>query len=110
MDIESLASQVLDQVRAAGATGDLIIDEGEALSLKARDGALEEHKVSSSQVFGLRVIKDARVGTAYSEAADPDALTSMLDQALVNASFSRTEEHEKILPISADLKTDDSIF
>lgn len=110
MDIESLASQVLDQVRAAGATGDLIIDEGEALSLKARDGTLEEHKVSSSQVFGLRVIKDSRVGTAYSEAADPEALSSMVDQALVNASFSRPEEHEKILPISASLRTDDTVF
>ncbi len=110
MDIDSLAGQVLDWVRDADATGDLIIDEGESLSLKARDGALEEHKVSSSQVFGLRVIKDDRVGTAYSEAADADALRSMVDQALVNASFARPEHHEKILPLEAELRTDDSLL
>ena len=110
MAIESLAAQVLDWVRDADATGDLIIDEGESLSLKARDGALEEHKVSSSQVFGLRVIKDDRVGTAYSEAADTEALRSMVDQALVNASFARPEQHEKILPLDAELRTDDSLL
>ena len=58
------ADQILTRVREAGAEGDLIIDQGQALSLKAKDGELEEHKVTSSQVFGLRVIKDGRVGTA----------------------------------------------
>jgi len=37
-----MAEQVLDQVTRAGATGDLIIDEGETLALKARDGEVEE--------------------------------------------------------------------
>ncbi|MCP4767288.1 MAG: hypothetical protein GY875_13555, partial [Gammaproteobacteria bacterium] len=40
MNTAQLAEQVLDQVMNAGATGDLIIDEGETLSLKARDGEL----------------------------------------------------------------------
>ena len=39
MSIASQAEQILDRVRAAGAEGDLIIDQGEALSLKAKDGA-----------------------------------------------------------------------
>ena len=72
------ASQILEQVKAAGATGDLIIDQGRSLSLKAREGALEEYKVSSSQVLGLRVIKDGKVGTAYSEATDSEALKSLV--------------------------------
>lgn len=69
MDTAQMAEQVLDQVTRAGATGDLIIDEGETLSLKARDGELEEHKVSSSRIFGLRVIKDGHIGTAQSKPA-----------------------------------------
>ena len=105
-----IARQVLDQVTGAGATGDLIIDAGESLSLKARDGELEEYKVSSSQVFGLRVIKDGQAGTAYSEADDPEAMKSMVEQALTNASFSKTEVHEKILPNTASLKTDDAML
>ncbi|MBL4682339.1 MAG: TldD/PmbA family protein [Pseudomonadales bacterium] len=110
MNVQNLAENILADVAKQGATGDLIVDEGQSLSLKARQGELEEYKVSSSQVFGLRVIKDGRVGTAYSEASDPDALKSMLDQALLNASFVAVENHEKILPNSAKLKTDDALL
>lgn len=110
MTVETRAEQILEWVRAAGATGDVIVDQGESLSLKARDGALEEHKVSSSQVFGLRVIKDDNVGTAYSEAADPEALKSMVDQALQNAAFARAEVSEKIPDSQLTLSTDDAVF
>ncbi|MFP6807349.1 MAG: TldD/PmbA family protein [Pseudomonadales bacterium] len=105
-----IAEQILDQVKLAGATGDLIIDEGQSLSLKAEQGELEEYKVSSSRVFGLRVIKDGHVGTAYSEATDTDALKSMVEQSLTNAGYSKIEAHEKILPNSAILKTDDNLL
>src|SRR5210317_1058701 len=105
-----LAEQVLERVMSAGATGDLIVDEGETLSLKALDGELEEYKVSSSRIFGLRVIKDGHVGTAYSEAVDADALASMVDQALNNAGFGKVEPHENILPNSDHLKTDDELL
>ena len=50
------AERILQWITEAGATGDLMVAEGSSLSLKARDGDLEEHKVSSSQVFGIRVI------------------------------------------------------
>ena len=80
MDIQKNAEMVLDKVLNKGAVGDLIIDESESLSLSARDGQLEEYKISSSQVFGLRVIKDNKVGTAYSEASDGEALAAMVDQ------------------------------
>ena len=108
MSIASQAEQILDRVRAAGAEGDLIVDQGEALSLKAKDGALEEHKVTSSQVFGLRVIKDNRVGTAYSEAADGESLVALVDQALLNASYAAVEAHEKILANPLKLETQDA--
>ena len=110
MTISDQANQVIDLIRAAGASGDLIIDQGESLSLKASDGELEEYKVSSSQIFGLRVIKDGKVGTAYSEAADSDALSSLVEQALTNASFTAIEVHEKILSNEVTLKTDDLVL
>ncbi|MDH5355998.1 MAG: TldD/PmbA family protein [Gammaproteobacteria bacterium] len=110
MGTTQMAEQVLEQVINAGASGDLIIDEGEALSLKARDGELEEYKVSSSRIFGLRVIKDGHIGTAYSEAVDADALNSMVGQALDNARFVKVEPHENILPSSDHLKTDDELL
>jgi len=101
---------ILNRVRDQGAEGDLIIDAGQALSLTAKDGALEEHKATSSQVFGLRVIKDERVGTAYSEAADPASLGAMVNQALENAAFAGIEPFEKILPNDFTLETDDQLL
>ena len=110
MNVENNAAAILDRVKETGAEGDLIVDEGQALSLKARDGELEEHKVSSSQIYGLRVIKDAHVGTAYSEAADEQALNSMVDQALINATFAKVEADEKILSTTGSLVTDDALL
>lgn len=110
MSVESQAEQVLALVTKAGAKGDLIVDQGNAISLKARDGELEEHKVTSSRIFGLRVIKDDRVGTAYSEAADEESLNSLVEQALINASYAAPEVHEKILGNDAQLATDDSVL
>ena len=110
MTIESHADQVLSLVVKAGGKGDLIVDQSDAISLKARNGQLEEHKVTSSRIFGLRVIKDEKVGTAYSEAADPDSLESLVEQALTNASYAAPEAHEKILANDARLATDDAIF
>ncbi len=110
MTIRESADQIIDWVAQAGATGDLIVDEGSSLSLKAQEGELEEYKVNSSRIFGLRVINEGRVGTAYSEASDSAALRSMVDQALVNAQFAAAEEHEKILPNSDQLHTDDTLL
>ena len=44
-----IAERVLQWVTEAGATGDLMVAEGSSLSLKARDGELEEHMVRSSE-------------------------------------------------------------
>ena len=110
MTIESHADQVLSRVVKAGGKGDLIVDQSDAISLKALNGQLEEHKVTSSRIFGLRVIKDDKVGTAYSEATDPDSLKSLVEQALTNASYATPEVHERILANHARLSTDDSIF
>ena len=110
MNIEDCASTILERVIKNGADGELIIDEGKTLSLRAQRGELEEHKVSSNLIFGLRVVKEHRVGTAYSEASNEDALNSMVDQALLNASFAKVEPDENITDISGSLETDDEIL
>ena len=107
---EEIAERVLNKVLEKDAVGDLIIDEGESLSLSAQEGELDEYKISSSQVFGIRVIKDNKVGTAYSEASDDEALGTMLDQALTNASYAAVDEHENIQNIKDTLSTDDDFF
>ncbi|MCY4012407.1 MAG: TldD/PmbA family protein [Gammaproteobacteria bacterium] len=106
--IESHARRVLDEVVRAGAHGDLIVHQDASLSLKAHDGDLEEHKVNSTRVYGVRVIKDCRAGIAYSEAADAAALHSMVAQALQNAAFAREDDKEAIADGNGSLVTDDA--
>ena len=108
--IEAHAERVLDQVTAAGACGDLVVHQDASLSLKAHEGDLEEHKVNSTRVYGVRVIKHQRAGIAYSEAADAPALDSMVAQALQNATFAREDGHETIVDGDGALDTDDAIL
>ncbi len=105
--IASLSDHVLQAVRAAGADGDLIIDQSESLSLRASRGELEEHKVSTTQVLGLRVIQQGRVGTAYSEATDEAALTALVEQALTNARYAQEDPDEQLADNASELSTDD---
>ncbi len=110
MNLDKQAGLVLDCLMRNGAEGDLVVEEGRTLSLKARDGELEEHKVSSSRVFGLRAIKHHRVGIAYSEAADEEALLAMVEQALANTAFATMEPDETIQPATGNLVTDDALL
>ena len=107
---ENRIERILDKVTTANAEADLIVNQQQSLSLKANQGELEEYKVSSTQIFGLRVIKEGKVGIAYSEASDDDSLTSMVDQALLNACFSATEPHESLLKNELNLSTDDALL
>jgi len=104
------SSQVFDHVKAAGAEADLIVSEADSLSLKALSGELDEYTVSNTQSFGVRVIKDDKVGIAYSEASDEESLSWMVNQALHNATYSKAEPHEKIIDNQQQLNTDDAIF
>ena len=108
MSLPDYASQILDAVRSQGAEADLIVNAKTSLSLKARDGKLDEQAVSDTRVLGLRVIKDQRVGIAYSEATDPDALTHLVEQALLNARFNQPAPHEQIAANAQTLHTDDA--
>jgi PmbA protein len=108
--LSTASEQVFARAKAAGADADLIVLEGDSLSLKANDGELEEHTVSSTQTFGVRIIKDDKVGIAYSEASDAESLEWMVDQALQNATYSAVEPDEKILDYQQSLRSDDVIF
>jgi PmbA protein len=104
--------QIFKAIKSADATGDLIVDSKTSLSLSANQGKLDKHQVSSTQIYGVRVIKDSRVGIAYSEAADSESLKLMVAQALENAEYADEEIHESIANNSnnATLKTDDALL
>ncbi|MCO4795135.1 MAG: TldD/PmbA family protein [Bacteriovoracaceae bacterium] len=95
-DLNNTVNKIIDMAKKKGAESDCILDKSNLLSLKAEDGELSEYKVSGSQVVGVRVIKDNRVGTSYSEAIDDQSLEFMVNQALENARFSKEDLNQKI--------------
>lgn len=95
-DIKSTVDKVLDMARKNGAEADCLFDKSSLLSLKAEDSELSEYKVSGSQVVGIRIVKDNKVGTSYSEALDEDSLKFMVEQAFENARFSKDDPHQNI--------------
>lgn len=101
-ELKQTIDKVMNMAKAKGAEADCILDKSDLLSLKAEDGELSEYKVSGSQVLGIRVIKDGKVGTSYSEALDDDSLSFMVDQAIENAKFSKDDPNQKITVERAD--------
>lgn len=94
--MRSLLEKALDEVKKANAQGDLIFNSSKSLKLSAFGKELTEYKVSGSQVLGLRLIKDNRVGIAYTESLDDDSLIHLVRAALTNASASSVNQYEEI--------------
>ncbi|MDR9825804.1 TldD/PmbA family protein [Vibrio sp. FNV 38] len=97
---------VLSEVKRQGAEADVIVSRSNSFSLKANQGQLDEYKVSSNQVLGVRVVKDARVATSYSESLEPASLDLLLNNALQSARFSKQDEHQSIRCVESRITTD----
>ncbi|MDK9736281.1 TldD/PmbA family protein [Vibrio sp. D404a] len=97
---------VLAEAKRQGAEADVIVNSSNSFSLKANQGQLDEYKVSSSQVLGVRVVKDARVATSYSESLEQPSLDLLLTNALQSARFSKQDEHQTISCVNSTITTD----
>lgn len=102
----SAVDYVLSEAKRQGAEADVIVNRSNSFSLKANQGQLDEYKVSSSQVLGVRVVKDARIATSYSESLEESSLDLMLTNALQSARFSKQDEHQTISCVDSKITTD----
>jgi PmbA protein len=92
----NIVEDVLKIAKSKGVAADCILNTNSLLSLKSEDQELSEHKVSSSLVLGIRVIKDKRVGTSYSESWDKESLIQMVDSAIGFSKYTKEEPLETI--------------
>ena len=106
LDMNHLLGSLLNKVADLGAEADLIANQDKAFSLKADKGELGEYKVTSSQQLGIRLIKDGRVGIAYSESLDEVALDAMLQDALDASRFAKVDADQAIRVSNSHLHTD----
>lgn len=106
LDMTPLLNRLLDKVADLGAEADIIANQDKAFSLKADKGELSEYKVTSSQQLGIRLIKDGRVGLAYSESLDESALDAMVQDALDASRFAKLDPDQRISVQQSRLCTD----
>lgn len=92
-----LCFKVVDMAQKAGVQQcDVILQRGKSLSLQAQQGKIDKTKVTSTQVLGIRVISDQRVGIAASESLDDDALQLLVQQALGVSRFASVDPYQQI--------------
>ncbi|MGY3857363.1 TldD/PmbA family protein [Aeromonas intestinalis] len=106
IDMTPLLHRLLDKVADLGAEADIIANQDKAFSLKADKAELSEYKVTSSQQLGIRLIKDGRVGLAYSESLDESALDAMVQDALDACRFAKVDPDQRISVQGSRLSTD----
>lgn len=101
--MKKIMEQVMNDVISQKAEGDLILSTSKALKMSAQRGEINEYKVSSAQILGVRVIKDGRVGISYTESLDNESLGLMVKHALQNADMSEPNANEGVLNLSGHL-------
>ncbi len=101
--MKKLMEQVMNDVIDRKGEGDLILSSSKALKMSAQNGEINEYKVSSSQILGVRVIRDGKVGISYTESLDDESLKLFVKQAFENAEMSEANSNEGILDLSGHL-------
>lgn len=93
----------MNHVSDSKSDADLILSTSKSLKMSSQNGSISEYKVSSSQMLGIRVIKNGAVGISYTEALDNDSLKYMVNQAIQNAESNEPNPNEKILDLNGSL-------
>lgn len=88
MTLEEAKRYVLRRAQELGLKAELLFQEERELSLRAREGRLEEIKEARQRGLGLRVEAEGKVGYAYTEELSQEALDWALEEARENALLS----------------------
>lgn len=101
--MKNVMENVMNNITDKKGEADLILSTSKSLKMSAQNAEINEYKVSSSQILGVRVIKDGRVGISYTESFDPESLKLLVKQAFDNAENSNPNPQEKILSLTGHI-------
>lgn len=105
--MKKMMERVMNEITDHKAESDLMFSTSKSLSMSAQNGAISSYKVSSSQILGVRVIKDGKVGISYTESMDEDSLRILVKEALQNAELSEANPHEKLLELTGHISDEE---
>lgn len=101
--MKNMMEKVMNQITDQKAQGDLMFSHSSSLKMSAQKNEIATYNVTSSQILGVRVIKDGKVGLSYTEALDDESLSMMVMQALQNAAVTDPNPNENIMELSGEV-------
>ena len=103
MNLEDLASRVIDLAKAGGASdAECTVSEGNHFSVSVRMGEVESLKEAGSRAAGIRVLVGKHTGSAYTSDLTDDGIRHMVNSALDLAKIT-TEDPFAGLPEASQL-------
>ncbi|MCA9974033.1 MAG: TldD/PmbA family protein [Anaerolineales bacterium] len=97
MDYLQIAHTAVSQAQAAGAEADAYISVGSETSIQVSRGQVEKLSRAGSKGLGVRVIRDGRMGYAYTSDFSPDSVRRTVDGALALAEAADPDA-DRIIP------------
>jgi len=105
VDAERLARRLVQRARRKGAKqAEAYVELGRQSSCRVRDGQIEDLTQATSKGAGLRVLKDRRLGFAYTSDFQEGTLDAFVERALALAEAAAPNPHNG-LPERKDLGT-----
>ncbi len=101
--MKKIMEKVMSQITDNKAQGDLMFSNSSTLKMSSQKNEIATYNVTSSQILGVRIIKNGKVGLSYTEALDDDSLNLAVKQALQNAEVTDHNPHEQIMEISGEI-------
>lgn len=94
MNLEHLASRIIDLAKAKGASGaECTISQGEHFSANIRLGEIESLKEAGSRGAGVRILDGGRTGSAYTSDLTDDGILQMVNSAVELAKITTEDPH-----------------
>jgi len=96
--VNRVAEYLIDRSRAQGAEEvEVFLSRGTEFTVRAFQAEVESLVAATSRGFGLRTLREHRVGFAYTSESDPPALDGLVDEALRNGRYNHPDE-ANVLP------------
>ena len=91
-----LGQEVLDQANRLGVDAEVFLLHNRELSIEVSDGQVETLKEAEEMGLGLRVIKDNRLGFAFTSDFSPQALQDVVQDAVRICSFTSPDQFQAL--------------
>src|SRR5437667_10438622 len=95
-----IGERVLERCKRLGSEdAEVYLSRGTEFTVRVYNREIESLVSAESRGIGLRTFREHRVGFSYTSETEPDALDSLVDDALLNGRYNHADE-ANVLPVT----------